>query len=204
MHCPARPSRRNGTGDGAFTALGRAFARRVREAGGPRWPCDVRDRPGRNGQGVAHPLGPRTAPARLQGLRSWRARGRRTAARDVTRSRLYGPGTARRPPPLPDGRRHAGRHPEGGRAGHRHVRLRPAHPRGASRDGLHPPRARQPEECPPRGRSTSVGRDLPLPGRVRLQSRLPAPPRPLERIAGGNAADLEQPQLLPATDGGSA
>ena len=73
-------------------------------------------------------------------------------------------GAAGRPAALPDGRRHAGRHPGGGRARHRHVRLRAADPQRPPRPGLHPASAR----------STSRMRAMPT---IRVRSTRPAPAR---------------------------
>ena len=49
-----------------------------------------------------------------------------------------------------------------------------------------------------------AGRGIRLPGDARLFARLPAPPGEVRGDAGRDAADLEQPRLLPGPDGGPA
>ena len=83
-------------------------------------------------------------------------------------------GAAGRPAALSDGRRHAGRSPRGGRARHRHVRLRAADPQRPPRRRLHALRADHPQERAPRRRSAPARRGEPLPGGARLFARLSA------------------------------
>ena len=66
------------------------------------------------------------------------------------------PHAAGRPAALSDGRRHAGRYARGGRARHRHVRLRDADPQRPPRPCLHPFRPDQHQERPPRRRSAAA------------------------------------------------
>ncbi len=81
---------------------------------------------------------------RLPRLCHRRPRGRRAAGCDAADARRGRAGTAGRPAALPDGRRHARRHCGGGRARHRHVRLRDADPQWPPRPRLHPFRPGQP------------------------------------------------------------
>jgi hypothetical protein len=73
---------------------------------------------------------------------------------------------------LPDGRRHARRHPQVGRPRHRHVRLRDADPCRPARAGVHAPRQDQPEECAPRRGSPAAGRAK---VHARPRATIPAP-----------------------------
>ena len=75
--------------------------------------------------------------------------------RDDRRDRA---GIARRPAALSDGRRDAGGHPRGGRARHRHVRLRDADAQRPPRRRLHAFRSDQPQERAPRRRSAAARR----------------------------------------------
>ncbi|PJI53331.1 hypothetical protein CTI14_30155, partial [Methylobacterium radiotolerans] len=94
----------------------------------------VRHRPGRGRACPARRERPRADRSRSQGLRGGRPRRGRAPGRHVRHDRDGGAAPAGREAPLPDGRRHAGRHPRRGGARHRHVRLRDADPRG--RHGL--------------------------------------------------------------------
>ena len=85
-------------------------------------------------------------------LRHRRACGRRAAGGDARDGRRDGAGAAGRPAALPDGRRHAGRPARGGRARHRHVRLRAADAQRPPRARLHPLRRDQHQERAPRRR----------------------------------------------------
>ena len=75
------------------------------------------------------------------------------------------------PAALSDGRRHARRHPGGGRARHRHVRLRDADPQRPPRRGLHPVRPDQSAQRPPCRRSAAARRGKPLAVDARLFAR---------------------------------
>ena len=101
---------------------------------------------------------------------------------------------------LSDGRRHARRHAGGGRARHRHVRLRDADPQRPSRHGVHPVRPDQSAQRPPRRRSAAARRGEPMAGDARLFARLSASPREVRRDAGRDAAVGDQHRLLPAPD----
>ncbi len=117
--------------------------------------------------------------------------------RDDRRDRA---GAARRPAALPDGRRDAGGYPRGGRARHRHVRLRDADPQRPPRRRLHALRADHSQERAPCRRSAAAGRGESVPGRARLFAGLSASSGQERRDAGRRAPVRDQSRLLPATD----
>ena len=104
------------------------------------------------------------APARGPGrhrfsrLRHRRPCGRRTASGDAGDDRGGRADPAAGSSALFDGRRHAGRPARGGRARHRHVRLRDADPQRPSRHGVHAVRSDQSAQRPPRRRSAAARR----------------------------------------------
>ena len=84
------------------------------------------------------------------------------------------PALPRGSPALSDGRRHARGSAGGGRARHRHVRLRDADPQRPPRHGVHPLRPDQSAQRPPRRRSAAAGRGKRMAGDARLLARLSA------------------------------
>ena len=86
-------------------------------------------------------------------LRHRRPGGRRAAGGHAAHDRGSGAGPAGRASALSHGRRHARRPHRGGRARHRHVRLRAADPQRPPRARVHALRADQSQECAPRRRS---------------------------------------------------
>ncbi len=174
---PARPRRHHhhgvrrmhavprdrGTGPrqhGTVHALGRALPRRVRAARRLR---AVRHRSGRRVPRPARALGGGAGAHRLRRLRDRRAGGRRGPGGHVRRAGRSGAATARGGAALPDGRRHAGRHSRGGRARHRHVRLRDPDARRPHRARLHATRRVQPAQRPLRRRRPPARPRLRLP-----------------------------------------
>ena len=86
--------------------------------------------------------------------------------------------------------------------GHRHVRLRPADPVRAHRQGLRARgRAQYPQRPPCRSGPAARSR-LRLPGLPPLQPRLPAPPVQGRRDAGADPAHLAQSAIFPGPDAG--
>ena len=109
---------------------------------------------------------------RLSRLRDRRPCGRRAAGGDAGDDRGGRADPARGSAALSDGRRHARGHAGGGRARHRHVRLRDADPQRASRHGVHPVRPDQSAQRPPRRRSAAARRGE----RVAVDARLARAP----------------------------
>ena len=114
------------------------------------------------------------------------------------------PALPRGPAALSDGGRHARGYSGGGRARHRHVRLRDADPQRAARRGLHPVRPDQPAQRAPCRRSAAARRGEPVAIGADIRAGLPASPRQVRRDAGRDAAVGNQYRLLPGTDAGHA
>ena len=169
-------------GDGAVAALGGARAHRVRAPGEARSGA-VRDRAGRHGRRAAAALGGSARRHGFSRLRGRRPRGRRGPGADAGDARRCGADPAGGEAALSHGRRHAGGPHRGGRARHRHVRLRAADAQRPPRPRLHVGRARQPAQRPARRRSGAARPGKRLPGRARLFARLPASPRAVGRVS---------------------
>mmetsp|Transcript_875 Transcript_875/g.1992 ORF Transcript_875/g.1992 Transcript_875/m.1992 type:complete len:301 (-) Transcript_875:873-1775(-) len=117
-------------------ALGAALHHRVRAAGEPE--CAVRHRAGRHVHESARRLAGRPGRPGSARLCDRRAERGRAQGRDAAHPRAHRPPAAGPQAALSDGRGHArgpGRRCE---PGHRHVRLRDAHPQCAQRPPVHP------------------------------------------------------------------
>src|SRR3954466_12108656 len=95
-----------------------------------------------------------------------------TAGVDAAICQRGHPAPARRQAALPDGCRHAGGSARSGRARHRHVRLRAAHPQRPPRARLHALRCHQSAQPPPRRRPASDRRGKRERGDAHLFARL--------------------------------
>ena len=122
-------------------------ARRVRAPGQAR-PGAVRIVQGGTTPSCGGARPKRSSAWTFDGLRHRRPRGRRGHRADAGDARRRRADAAGRQAALPDGRRHAGGPHRGGRARHRHVRLRAADAQRAPRPRLHVERARQPAATP--------------------------------------------------------